>query len=166
VAVAVAIAGVAAIAGIVTAWALHDGNGGHLAARQREVERRGKSVMPFDQAATMHRFTATETGGVETVTANDPADRDQIGLIRSHLARERDLFGRGDFSDPMAIHGMEMPGLRALERGAAAGSVQIRYEPLRHGARLVYSTTEPVLVDALHTWFDAQVMDHGTHATR
>jgi len=28
------------------------------------------------------------------------------------------------------------------------------------------TTDDPTLVDAVHAWFDRQVMDHGDHATR
>lgn len=122
--------------------------------------------MPFDQGKTVHRFRATAHGGVETITVNDPDDGTQVRLVRQHLTHERDLFAGGDFGDPMAIHGMHMPGLDVLRRGAAAGRVSITYDSLPDGARLTYSTNAAELVDALHTWFDAQLMDHGSHATR
>jgi hypothetical protein len=155
---------VASIAGA-TAVVLH-GRGDDAAAQQRvaEVEERGASVMPFDQNATMHRFTKTANGGIETVTANDPKDATQIDLVQQHLARERDLFADGNFSDPMAIHGMDMPGLSDLQQGAAAGRLRIAYAGLANGARLTYSTSDADLLDALHKWFDAQLMDHGSHA--
>jgi hypothetical protein len=135
-----------------------------LATRRADVERRGASVMPFDQSKTMHRFSETANGGVETVTANDPNDSTQIQLVQQHLAHERDLFSAGNFTDPMAIHGMNMPGLEDLQTGAAAGRVTITYAAIANGARLTYSTNDPDLIDALHTWFDAQLMDHGAHA--
>lgn len=136
-----------------------------LADRQAEVERRGQSVMPFDQNKTMHQFRDTTSGGVETVTANDPHDQEQISLIRQHLTRERDLFAAGNFTDPMAIHGMTMPGIQGLQRAAAAGRVSITYAALANGASLTYSASDTDLIDTLHTWFDAQLMDHGSHAT-
>lgn len=136
-----------------------------LSARQAQVEQNGAQVMPFDQNLTTHRFTKTDTGGVETVTANDPDDPTQAALVQGHLQHEQGLFSAGDFSDPMAIHGMAMPGITDLEQGATRGDLTVAYETLPAGAQLTYTTTRRELVSALHTWFDAQLMDHGSHAT-
>jgi type II secretory pathway pseudopilin PulG len=136
-----------------------------LAERQAQVEQKGAQVMPFDQNLTTHRFTKTNTGGVETVTANDPNDTTQAALVQGHLQHEQELFSAGDFSDPMAIHGMAMPGIDALKQGATQGDLTVTYEALPAGAQLTYTATTPELVSALHAWFDAQLMDHGSHAT-
>jgi hypothetical protein len=164
------VVGGVALMAVVTSGILLVGNRGHdstavtLAKRQAEIEKRGVGVMPFDQNLTMHKFAKTDTGGIETVTANDHNDTRQVTLIQGHLSHERDLFAKGDFSDPMAIHGYQMPGLQDLRRGASVGQVTIEYAALPNGARLTYSTRDPDLVDALHTWFDTQLMDHGSHA--
>jgi hypothetical protein len=131
----------------------------HLADRQAEVAAKGASVMPFDLAKTTHRFDKTATGGVQTVTANDPADAAQLQLIRGHLREEAAKFSRGDFSDPAAIHGHDMPGLAELREGAAR--VDVQYKDLDSGARLTYTTTEDPLIRGIHSWFDAQTTDHG-----
>lgn len=133
-----------------------------LAERQEEVAERGAEVMPFDLEATTHRFEPTDSGVVQTVVADDPDDADQVRLVREHLGEEADRFRRGDFDDPAAIHGQDMPGLAELEAGAAA--ITIEYVEITEGARLTFSTAEPTLVDALHAWADAQLMDHGAHA--
>lgn len=133
-----------------------------LARRQAAVAERGADVMPFDLDATTHRFEQTDSGVVQTVVADDPDDVEQVGLVREHLTEEADRFRQGDFDDPAAIHGHDMPGLDALEAGAAA--ITIDYAETPDGARLTFTTTEPALVDALHAWADAQVMDHGAHA--
>jgi hypothetical protein len=132
--------------------------------RQAEVAERGASVMPFDLERTTHRFTKTDTGGVQTVVADDPQDTAQITLIREHLTTEVDRFRRGDFTDPARIHGNEMPGLDALR--AHGGRIAIDYETTPDGGRVTYTTGDTELRDALHHWFDAQVSDHGQHATR
>lgn len=164
--VGVAIAAVAAIAAVVVHNRNSDDDRAALAARRAAVERRGAHVMPFDQNATMHRFTQNSSGGVETVTVNNANDTKQIDLVQQHLARERALFAVGDFSDPMAIHGMKMPGVQDLQRGAATGRITITYEGIRDGARLTYAASDANLVNALHSWFNAQLMDHGSNATR
>jgi hypothetical protein len=162
---------VALIAGILAAATLAgcDGDGDPLAERQTEVAERqaevaarGAEVMPFDLDATTHRFERTETGLVQTVTADDPDDGEQIALIREHLEDEASRFAAGDFDDPAAIHGEDMPGLTTLRDGAA--EIDIQLEQLADGARLVYTTEDPGLIEALHQWAEAQVSDHGDHA--
>jgi hypothetical protein len=130
--------------------------------RQDAVAERSADVMPFDLDATTHTFSPTDDGLVEDVTADDPDDRENIALIREHLADERERFGRGDFGDPAQIHGDEMPGLAELKAGTA--EIQIVYEDLNDGARLTFTTDDTALVDALHRWGEAQVTDHGEHA--
>ncbi|MEU1745540.1 aspartate carbamoyltransferase [Micromonospora arida] len=132
--------------------------------RQADVAERGASVMPFDLERTTHRFTRTDTGGVQTVVADDPRDSTQITLVQQHVSAEVERFRRGDFSDPARIHGTEMPGLATLR--AHGGRITITYEAIPDGARATYATDDAGLRDALHHWFDAQVSDHGSHATR
>lgn len=130
--------------------------------RQDQVEARGAAVMPFDQKRTTHVFQSTAPGGVQRVVAKDPGDAKQITLARRHLHKEASRFRAGDFTDPMAIHGMKMPGLAALRRGAPRE--QVSYTAIPRGAQISYTTAEPGLVIALHDWFDAQLMDHGANA--
>ncbi|WP_063819046.1 hypothetical protein [Herbidospora cretacea] len=130
--------------------------------RRAGVASRGREVMPFDLEVTTHRFAPSASGGVQTVTSDDPADVRQVTLIRAHLAEEAARLARGDYGDPAFIHGGEMPGLRQLQQGH--GAVDVRYAEVPSGARITYRTTDPALITALHAWFDAQVTDHGRHA--
>jgi hypothetical protein len=136
---------------------------GVLENRQAEVAARGAQVMPFDLEQTIHVFQPLEDGGVQTVTAKDPASVEQIELIRGHLQEEAARFRRGDFSDPAKIHGDAMPGLAELRAGASR--IDVRYTELSDGAQLRYTTSDPALITALHHWFQAQLSDHGQHAT-
>lgn len=147
-------AGVFALSGLFT---------GHDHTRQDEVAARGAEVMPFDLERTTHHFEARPWGGVQTVVADD-LDAEQIEFVRAHLRDEAARFARGDFDDPMAIHGHEPPGLAELRAGAEAERVDIRYADVPTGGRLTYRADERVLVTALHAWFDAQLMDHEAHA--
>jgi hypothetical protein len=130
--------------------------------RQEEVATRGAQVMPFDLEQTMHAFQPQEDGGLQIVTAKDPANSQQIALIQAHLAEEAAKFRQGDFSDPAKIHGEDMPGLAALRAGA--GHIDVQYTPLPNGAQIQYTTKNPALIVALHQWFAAQLSDHGHHA--
>ncbi len=129
------------------------------AERRAEVEVRGAAVMPFDLSRTTHVFTDQPDGGLQSVTAFDPRDTRNIGLIRSHLRKEAARFTRGDFDDPAAIHGRDMPGLAELEKGAAR--IAVRYRELADGAALQFRAADPALAAAIHSWFSAQRSDHG-----
>ncbi|HKH03556.1 MAG TPA: hypothetical protein VKA65_00220 [Acidimicrobiales bacterium] len=133
-----------------------------LADRQQEVAERGEGVMPFDLEATTHRFEPTADGLVQTVVADDPSDAANVSLVREHLTDEAERFAAGDYDDPAAIHGEEMPGLAELEAGA--DRIDVAYAEADAGGRITYTTADATLVDALHRWAEAQVMDHGTHA--
>jgi hypothetical protein len=162
--IAAATLGLAAVVGLVACsnGQTDDQTDDQRTARQAEVAERGAEVMPFDLDATTHSFEPTGTGLVQTVVADDPTHTTQIDLIRDHLTSEVDRFQQGDYGDPAAIHGDDMPGLAELE--AHAGSVTIEFEPLADGARLLFTTNDPDLVDALHRWGQAQTTDHGDHA--
>jgi hypothetical protein len=130
--------------------------------REQLVADRSAEVMPFDLAATTHHFVPTPQGGLQTVVADDPADRRQVELIQQHLRAEAAAFARGEFGDPARIHGAEMPGLATLEAGA--DRLDIVFRARADGAELQYATDDPVLLDALHDWFAAQTSDHQGHA--
>ena len=124
---------------------------------------RAPQVMPFDLAKTHHVFEKLPDGGVQTVSVKDPADTVQIRLVQEHLRAEAAKFARGEFTDPMALHGHAMPGLAELKAGAAR--IDVAYDGRRDGAVIRYRAAEPALVAALHRWFDAQLLDHGADAS-
>jgi hypothetical protein len=125
------------------------------------VEKGSKEVMPFDLNRTMHVFRPTADGGVQTVMVHD-GDPQQIALVRSHLRKEATAFAHGDFADPAKIHGMDMPGLAQLRAGAT--HMAVTYVDTANGASIIYKTSDPKLIVAIHDWFAAQVKDHGAHA--
>jgi len=135
------------------------------ASEQRldEVAQRGSHVMPFNLEQTTHVFSKTEKGGVQQVIVKDPANTEQIKLIREHLTKISDEFKQGNFSNPVRIHGDTMPGLDEL-RKAKPKQIDIVYKELPDGAEINYSTDSPVLIKAIHQWFDAQLSDHARHA--
>ena len=119
--------------------------------------------MPFDLEQTTHVFEKIDEGGLQKVVVKDPANKKQIALIQSHLKEESERFRKGDFADPAKIHGEDMPGLAELK--AEAKQIEVRYSALPDGAQIRYTTKDPKLVAALHRWFDAQLSDHGHHAS-
>jgi hypothetical protein len=131
--------------------------------RLDEVVQRGSHVMPFNLEQTTHIFTKTEKGGVQQVIVKDPANAEQIKLIREHLTKISHEFQKGDFSNPAKIHGDTMPGLDEL-RKAKPNQINIVYKALPNGAEINYTTDTPALIKAIHQWFDAQLSDHAHHA--
>jgi hypothetical protein len=152
-----AVVAVAVVAGAVLAIAITRSSGGST-AREDDMSQTAAAIMPFDLEATTHTFTKSAAGGIQEVVANDHSDARNIELIRSHLAVEAQEFRKGNFSDPAKIHGMDMPGTKELEAGAAR--VEVQYEPIDAGGRITYSSSDPTLIAALHSWFDRQRTDH------
>ena len=132
---------------------------------EADFAERERAVMPFDLGATLHVFEDTATGGVQRVVANDAGDSENIALIRSHLKEEAKMFAQGQFSDPSYLHGEAMPGLADLEAAGEQGLLEVSYSNLDDGGQITYSSEDPTVVIALHLWFQAQVVDHGEHAT-
>jgi len=133
-------------------------------ARLDEVAVKGRIVMPFSLEKTLHIFSKTERGGVQQVIVKELIDHAQISLIQQHLAKIYQDFKQGDFSDPKKIHGQKMPGLSTLQ-AATSDDITLQYRKLKNGAEITYTAEKPVLIDAIHLWFDAQLSDHARHAT-
>ena len=117
--------------------------------------------MPFDLERTTHIFEKIDNGGLQQVISDDK-DVEQISLIQAHLAEEAQRFSQGDFHDPEMIHGEDMAGLHELVTGH--NKILIEYTEIEQGAQILYTTDDPKLVSAIHSWFDAQLSDHGSHA--
>jgi hypothetical protein len=132
------------------------------ANRQDMVHNMGSNVMPFDLSQTTHIFKMTESGGIQQVVAKDPNDSAQIALIQQHIQHEIMMFSAGDFSDPMSLHGREMPGVQELSTGAA--QIKVEYAALPNGAQITFTTQDLHLITEIHRWFGAQLSDHGSDA--
>jgi len=107
--------------------------------------------MPFDLSKTPHIFEMTENGGIQQVIVRDQKDNDQLPLIRRHLQHEAMRFSRGDFADPISLHGANMPGIKDLSAGVL--QIKIMYSELANGAQLTFETEDIYLITAIHRWF-------------
>ena len=130
--------------------------------KQEHVHHMGAGVMPFDLAMTTHIFRMTETGGVQRVLVKDTAAKDQVAMIQQHLRHEAEAFQRGDYGDPAALHGADMPGLKELQAGAKR--ISVAYKALPDGAEISFKTSNRHLLTAIHRWFGAQLSEHGADA--
>jgi hypothetical protein len=72
-------------------------------------------------------------------------------------------FQRGDFSDPINLHGTNMPGITEISKGAA--NIRVEYSEILNGAQIEFIADDIHLVTAIHRWFGAQLSDHGSDAT-
>lgn len=129
---------------------------------QEHVHHMSHTVMPFDMSKTLHIFKMTEEGGVQKVIVRNDEDAEQLAPIRMHLRHEAMLFQQGDFSDPMRLHGADMPGLKELQE--AAGQIKVSYEDLPNGGQITFETKDLHLLTAIHRWFGAQLSEHGADA--
>ncbi len=129
---------------------------------QAMIHDMGSQVMPFDLSQTTHIFDMTEDGGIQQVITKDPSDSAQVALIQQHIQHEAMLFGAGDFSDPMSLHGGDMPGVKELSAGAS--QIKIEYMALPDGAQITFTTRDLHLITEIHRWFGAQLSDHGADA--
>lgn len=131
------------------------------AKRQAEVARRSGPVMGFDLDRSLHKFAPTRDGGILTITSRD-GDPTQVQRIRLHLQYQSKTFRRGDWANPIHIHGSEMPGLSTLV--TAGNEFMISYEVLPRGAQIKFVSSDEGVILAVHRWFGAQNTDHGKHA--
>jgi len=130
--------------------------------RMQMIHQRSSMVMPFEMNKVTHYFVKTKKGGVLKITAKDSNDKTQILLIQKHLHKERERFAKGDFQDPVALHGKNMRGLDVLTKSKDKFSAT--YKKLNAGARIDFSSKSAAVIKAFHQWFDAQLRDHGPDA--
>lgn len=134
-------------------------------SQDNSFEKREQTVMPFDLETSLHIFQDTAVGGIQQVIVKDQNDQENLNLIRTHLAKEAEMFAQGLFVDPSYLHGDDMPGLSTLKQAGKEGLLKVEYSELFNGAQISYSSENLEVVIALHLWFQAQVLDHGEHAT-
>lgn len=140
----------------------HQMNDSTISQRQHMIHSESHLVMPFDMNKVTHYFIKKDSGGVLMITAKDQKDTAQISLIRKHLTKENSMFSQGNFRDPATLHGSDMPGIKTLAE--SKDRYQVKYSDLPDGAKLTFTSKDTAVINALHTWFDAQMKDHGKDA--
>ena len=140
----------------------HNMNDSSLTERQHMIHSKSPMVMPFDMDKTTHYFIKNENGGILSIKVKDEEDTSQIDSIRSHLMKEQRLFLEADFRDPQLLHGADMPGLKVLSE--SPGKFDVDYSEIPRGAKLVFTSKDSTVINAVHKWFDAQLRDHGKDA--
>lgn len=128
-----------------------------------EIRQRAQQVVPYTLDQALQTFTKTVHGGIQHVVAKSANDTRQIKLIQEHLLEIANEFRKGDFSVTERVHGADMPGLVQLKM-AKTDDIKFEYKALPNGAQIHYSTEYPQFVQALHEWFDGQMIEHGNDA--
>jgi len=125
-----------------------------------QVDARGDQVMGFDHESTTHGFRLTPKGGVIEVAAHDLKDEETVGAIRSHLEHIAKMFAEGDFDAPMLIHGQQPPGVDVMKRERA--KIAWEYVETLRGGRVVATTEDSSVRDAIHAFLRFQIEEHRT----
>jgi len=129
-------------------------------AAQDSVAIRGHHVMGFDQELTQHHFLLYADGGAIDVRVKDPADRKNLGAIRSHLAHLPAMFGAGNFSMPMDVHAREVPGTARM--AALRDQISYRYVETELGGRVDIVASNRDALAAVYEFLRFQIADHKT----
>ncbi|MGH7662568.1 MAG: hypothetical protein ACRENA_16825 [Vulcanimicrobiaceae bacterium] len=110
----------------------------------------------FTAGMVRETFTPTPYGGIEdaVVVAQNAVE---VKKLQAQTRKRAAAFARGDFVDPTNPHGDLVPGLREMRR--QWNKMHVRYEDLPDGSRIRYSTSDPVMVEALHQWFVARAVN-------
>jgi hypothetical protein len=110
----------------------------------------------FTSGSVRETFTPTPYGGIEDAVVVTP-NAAEVRRLQAQTRKRAAAFARGDFVDPTNPHGDLVPGLREMRR--QWNKMHVRYEDLANGSRIRYSTSDPVMVEALHQWFVARAVN-------
>lgn len=124
------------------------------------VNERGDHAMGFSHAKTTHHFRLAADGGSIEVTANESGDSASQEQIRTHLSHIAKLFGEGDFSTPMFIHGEAPPGVAAMKR--LKSDIGYTFDTIERGGRVRITTSNAEALTAIHEFLRYQIKDHKT----
>jgi hypothetical protein len=111
----------------------------------------GAPAAPFNGHNSTQVFQKNPSGGIQQVVAKDPNDKPLVAAIRAYLEAEAQRFGTGDYSG-------RFKGVRHL-KAVKPGQIRIIYRNVQAGAAIDYVGTDTASVDAIHTWFDAEIPD-------
>jgi hypothetical protein len=124
------------------------------------VTARGDHAMGFSHQTATHHFRLDKTGGVITVSVNDPKDdatRDQIRMHLSHIVKR---FAAGDFDVPMFIHDTTPAGAPVMAK--LREQIHYTYSDTASGAKVQISTANSEAIQAIHDFLRFQISDHQT----
>lgn len=122
------------------------------------AQSRGAVVMGVSQSTSRHVFEDLPDGGRIIYVMVDAGDSAGAAMIRQHLTHITRQFAAGDFSDPMRVHAMTVPGTEVM----AARRAMIRYamQERAGGGEVRITTTDPEALAAVRQFLAFQRSDH------
>lgn len=114
------------------------------------------SRVSFTTGAVRETFIPTPDGGIEDAVVIAP-NLAAVEHLRAETRKRVAAFARGSFIDPTNPHGDLVPGLREMRR--QWNKVHVLYEDIPTGSRIKYTSSDPVMVEALHQWFVARAVN-------
>ena len=140
----------------------HDSvNQSAMNATNIKMMERGNVAMGFNQNKIAHQFVATHVGGEIIITALNASDVETINQIKIHIIEIQKEFSEGDFVRPFFIHAQEVPGTKVMSEKKDL----IKYDKLemKNGSKLVLTTNDTQLVDAIRQFVEFQAGQHQGH---
>lgn len=130
-------------------------------ATNMKMMERGNVAMGFNQNKIAHQFVATHVGGEIIITALNASDVETINQIKIHILEIQKEFSEGDFVRPFFIHAQEVPGTKVMSEKKDL----IKYDKLemKNGSKLVLTTNDTQLVDAIRQFMEFQAGQHQGH---
>jgi hypothetical protein len=120
-----------------------------------------RQMLPYDADQALEGFSKTVYGGIMHILAKVDGDSRQIKNIQRYLRQTTKEYRNGDFSSTERFHGSDMPGLARM-KAAKTDDIKYEFKALKNGGQIHFSTEYPELLNALHTWLDAQIAAHGS----
>jgi hypothetical protein len=125
------------------------------------MDKRGATVMGFDQQRTAHHFLLFADGGAIDVSVRDGSDATNLFAIRSHLPHISKMFGEGNFEAPMLVHDSKnVPGTKTM--AARKDRIRYHYVETPNGGLVDITSTDAEALSAVHAFLKFQIADHKT----
>lgn len=125
-----------------------------------QMNSRGAHVMGFSQDKTTHHFTLSYDGGTIEVLTNDLTDTATRDEIRTHFHHISHMFAEGDFTDPMLVHAVNVPGTAVMTQQKDALHWNVVETP--RGAKMLITADNKSALEALYQFLRFQIEDHKT----
>jgi hypothetical protein len=119
---------------------------------------RANRAMELNQQKTTHHFELLPDGGAIEIIANDPSDVATRDAIRQHVAKIAAMFGEGNFSIPMLVHGQKPPGVNSMAR--LKSTISYAAQNLPNGGRVQITTKNSEALNAVHEFLRFQIQEH------
>ena len=117
----------------------------------------------YDRHRVVHHVYLYPDGGMMTLTVSDPSDAETRKAVRAFVQRVSQLMVMGDLTRLREQFGDAVPGLdRIAEARRRKATITVRSSTPDEGSQIVFSTMDPVVLQALHEFLRFQITDLNT----